>query len=80
MKYLIWSAIIIVVCGVANVYASNATANAGHHGGGNNGALGAAAGAHSNGQASAGSSADSRSGGVGDCDMAHYVLCSQGSN
>lgn len=54
-------------------------ANHGHHGGGNSGALGSAAGAHggSNGAAGAAGSGQSGNGSIGDCDVTHYVLCSQ---
>lgn len=84
MKYLIWSVIIIVVCGVTNVYAANTSANHGHHGGGNSGALGAAAGARNSGPSNGFSGignggAGNGSGDAGDCDMAHYVLCSKGN-
>lgn len=54
-------------------------ANHGHHGGGNSGAMGAAAGAFGGHAASgnAGTSGQSGNGAIYDCDITHYVLCSQ---
>jgi hypothetical protein len=74
MKQVIFGIIILAVCGVANVYAANTSANHGHHGGGNNGALGAAA--HGSSSSSQGAS-QSGNGGMGDCDVTHYSICAK---
>ncbi len=78
MKQVIFGIIILAVCGVANVYAANTSANHGHHGGGNNGAVGSSAG-QSKGQSSSapGAAGQSGNGGIGDCDVTHYTLCAK---
>lgn len=61
----------------SHAHAANTSANHGHHSGGNHGAVGAAAGAFGGGQSSP--SSQSGNGGIGDCDVTHYVLCAKGN-
>jgi hypothetical protein len=76
MKRILLTAYMLALA--SHAHAANTSANHGHHGGGNNGALGSAA--HGNSSAAAGAAQSGSEGGnTGDCDMAHYTLCSKGN-